>query len=82
MYTLVYYVTKTRNEEVHEDKYPGEEFRLKKNALHFLRGILKGCYIEDGYAVENVKNGLNCYESKRNAKGEREVTEIHIRIEK
>lgn len=82
MYTLVYYVTRTKNEEVQKNRYPGEEFRLKKNALHFLREISKECYIENGYIVEDVKNGLNCYKSKKNAKEVRETIETRVRIEK
>ena len=82
MYTLIYYVKRTENEKVYENKYTGEEFRLKKNALHFLREISKECYIENEYAVEDVKNGLNCYKSKKNAKGVRETIETRIRIEK
>lgn len=82
MYTLVYYVKRTESEKVYENKYPGEEFRLKKNALHFLREISKECYIENDYAVEDVKNGLNCYKSKKNDKGVWETTETRIRIEK
>lgn len=82
MYTLVYYVKRTESEKVYENKYLCEEFRLKKNALHFLREISKECYIENGYAVEDVKNGLNCYKSKKNDKGVRETIETRIRIEK
>ena len=82
MYTLVYYVRKTESEKVYENKYPGEEFRLKRNALHFLREISKECYIESGYAVEDVKNGLNCYRSRKNTQGVRETIETRIRIEK
>lgn len=82
MYTLVYYVSKKVSNEVFEKKYPGEEFRLKKNALCFLRGISKECYVENGYTVEDVKNGLNCYKSKKNVKGERETIETRVRIEK
>lgn len=82
MYTLVYYVKRTASEKVYENKYPGEEFRLKKNALHFMREISKECYIGNGYAVEDVKNGLNCYKSKKNAEGVRETIETRIRIEK
>ena len=82
MYTLVYYVKRTGNEKVCENKYFGEEFRLKKDALHFLRGISKECYIENGYTVEDVKNGMNCYKSKKNARGVRETIEILVRIEK
>lgn len=82
MYTLVYYVKRTESEEVYENRYPGEEFRLKKNALHFLREISKECYIENDYTVEDVKNGLNCYKNKKNAKGVRETIEMRVRIEK
>lgn len=77
MYTLVYYVRRTENEKASENKYPGEEFRLKRNALQFLREISKACYIENGYTVEDVKNGLNCY--KREA---RVTFEMRIKIEK
>lgn len=82
MYTLVYYVRKTEGDKVYKNEYHGEEFRLKRNALHFLREITKECYIESDYAVEDVKNGLNCYKSKKDAKGERETIEMRIRIEK
>lgn len=82
MYTLVYYVKRTENEKVYVNKYPCEEFRLKKNALQFLREISKECYIESGHAVEDVKNGLNCCKSEKNANGVRETIETRIRIEK
>lgn len=82
MYQLVYYVRRVENEKVYENEYQGEEFRLKKNALHFLREISKECYIENGYATESVKNGLNCYKSEKNAKGVREIIETRVRIEK
>lgn len=82
MYTLVYYVKRTENEKVYENKYLGEEFRLKRDTLHFLREISKECYIESDYTVEDVKNGLNCYKSRQNAKGVRETIETRIRIEK
>lgn len=82
MYTLIYYVKRTEGEKVNENKYPGEEFRLKKNAVHFLREISKECYIENGYSVEDVKNGLNCYKSKMNAESVREIIETRVRIEK
>ena len=82
MYTLVYNVRTTEREKVYENEYPSEEFRLKRNALHFLREISKECYIENGYSVEDVKGGLNCYRSKKNAEGVRETIETRVRIEK
>ena len=47
-----------------------------------MREISKECYIENGYTVEDVKNGLNCYKSKKNAKEVRETIETRVRIEK
>lgn len=82
MYTLVYYVRKTEGNEVFENEYHGEEYRLKRDALHYLRKISKEDYIEDGFAVEDMKNGLNCYKSEKNAKGIRETIETRVRIEK
>lgn len=82
MYQLVYYVRKTEDEKVYENEYQGEEFRLKKDAVHFMRKISKECYIENGYTVEDVKNGLNCYKSKMSNKGGRETIETRARIEK
>lgn len=82
MYTLIYYVETTEGKKVYENEYHGEEFRLKKNALHFMREISKEDYIENGYAVEDVKNGLNCYKSEKNAKGVRKIIKTRIRIEK
>lgn len=82
MYTLVYYVRKTEGNEVFENEYQGEEFRLKRDALHFLRKISRECYVESSYTVEDVKNGLNCYKSRKNNKGERETIEMHVRVEK
>ena len=82
MYTLVYYVRRTENEKVYENEYHGEEFRLKREALHFLREITKECYIENKHVIEDVKNGLNCYKSIKNAKGVRETIDTRIRIEK
>lgn len=82
MYQLVYYVRKTEDEKVYENEYQGEEFRLKKDAIHFMRKISKECYIENGYTVEDVKNGLNCYKNKMSNKGVRETIETRARIEK
>ena len=82
MYTLVYHVRRTENEKVYENEYPGEDFRLKKNALRFLREISKECCTENEYIVEDVKNGLNCYKSRKNAEGVRETIETRIRIER
>lgn len=82
MYELVYYVRRTEGEKVYENRYPGEEFRLKRHAVTFLRGMSKTCFIERGYAVEDVKDGLNCYKTKMNNMGIGETIEQRVRIEK
>lgn len=82
MYQLVYYIRRTEDGKVYKSEYSGEDFRLKKNALHFLRELSKVYYIENGYTIEDVKNGLNCYKIKKNAEGVRETIEQRIRIEK
>lgn len=82
MYKLVYYYKETTGSKVIERKYVGEEFRLKRRALHFLREIVKECYINDDYATEDIVGGLNCYKSEKTVEGNRKVTEILIKIEK
>nr|DAV13974.1 MAG TPA: hypothetical protein [Microviridae sp.] len=82
MYTLIYYVRKTKSEKVYENKYLGEDFRLKKDALRFLREISKECYIENGYTIEEVKNGMNCYRNRKDARGKSETIETRVRIER
>ena len=88
MYQLVYYVRTTEhgkdfeNEQVYENEYLGVEFRLKRDALRYMREMSKECYTENGHIVEDVKNGLNCHKSIMNAKGIRETNETRVRIEK
>lgn len=82
MYTIVYYVKEKEGSRVFELKYVGEEFRLKRNALHYLREIVKDYYINEGYATENIVSGLNCYKSEKTNKGDRKITETSIKVEK
>lgn len=81
-YALVYYVKETEGSKVIERKYVGEEFRLKKNALHFLREIVKECYIDDGYGTEVKVGSLFCYKSEKTDEGNRKIIEILIKVEK
>lgn len=82
MYTLVYYVKETEGSKVFEHKYVGEEFRMRNNALHYLREIVKDYYINEGYATENIVSGLNCYKSEKTNKGDRKIMETRIKVEK
>ena len=82
MYTLVYYVTKTKDGKVFENEYRGEEFRLKRNALHYLREIVQNDYKENGYTTEVRVGGIFCYKSKLTEKRERETEKVLIKVER
>ena len=82
MYTLVYYVTKEKEGKVFKYEYVNEEFRLRSNALHYLREIVQNEYKGNGYTTEIKVGGVFCYKSKLTEKGERETEKILIKVEK
>lgn len=82
MYQLVYYWKETKGKKVVEREYHSEEFRLRKNALHYLLEIVQSDYREEGYATEPSVGGLFCYKSFKNNKGDRVYTEILIKVMK
>ena len=83
MYTIIYYVTETKGTEVIEREYHyNDEYRLRRNALHYLREIVQSDYREQGYATSLLVGGLYCIKSEKTDKGERKTTEIHIKVEK
>ena len=88
MYRLVYYVTETMrtegNElpEVFENEYHSDEFRLRRNALHYLREIVKSEYREEGFGTEEIVGGIKCYKSEKTNNKKRKVIEIKIKVEK
>ena len=59
-----------------------DEFRLRKNALHYVLDIVQSDYREAGYATEARVGGIFCYKSEKTAQGDRKVTEIIIKVEK
>lgn len=82
MYTLNYYTTERTATEIIKHKYNyGEEFRLRKNALNYLREIVQGGYRKDGYATETIVGGIYCIKSEKIDKGERKTIEIRIKVE-
>lgn len=88
MYKLVTYYRETKTEyksgldEVVEREYHnGNEFRLRKNALHYLREIVQSDYREQGYATEEKVGGIFCYKSEKITTG-RKIEEITIKVEK
>lgn len=86
MYQLVYYIRKTKLEKLIQEenkmKPEAQGFRLRKNALHYLLEIVRADYQTLGYATEVRVGGIYCYRSKRTEKGEREIEEVLIKVEK
>ena len=82
MYTLIYNVRETEGNKVSEREYRGEEWRLRRTALNYLREIVRESYIENGYGTENIVGGIQCYKSEKTNKDERKITEIRIKVEK
>lgn len=82
MYTLVYYYRETTGSEVIEREYHSNEFRLRRNAIHFLLDIVQSEYREDGYGTEQIKEGINCYKSEKTENGDRKIIEMTIKVEK
>ena len=86
MYKLNYY-KRSKADNVNEgQKFEylsmGESFRLRRVALHYLFDIVQSEYRENGYATEVRAGSLYCYKSEKTAEGNREVTEILIKVEK
>lgn len=83
MYTLVYYYRETVDNRRNEyKKYNGGQFRLRKNALHYLREIVQSEYREEDFGTEEIKDGINCYKSEKIENGGRKIIEITIKVEK
>lgn len=83
MYTLIHYVTETKGTEVIEREYHyDDEYRLRRNALHYLREIVQNDYRELGWATSLIAGGLYCIKSEKTDKGERKITEMRIKVEK
>lgn len=82
MYQLVYYHRETTGSEVIEREYHNEEFRLRRNALHYLIEIVQSDYREEGYGTEQIVGGINCYKSEKTDDGKRKIIEVTIKVEK
>ena len=82
MYTINYYVTKKNGSEVFEEKYVNAEFRLRKDALNYLLGIVRKEYEECGYRTTNRVGGIHCYKSTLTENGENKIEDIIIKVEK
>lgn len=85
MYQLVYYVKTTEglaSKEQESNKYEGAKFRLRRNALHFVREIEQCEYRIKGFATEEIASGISCYKSEKTEYGDRKITEIIVKVEK
>ena len=84
MYTLVYYYTETTGSEVIKRKYQSNfEFRLRRNALHYLLEIVQNYYREEeGFGTEQIVGGINCYKSEKVGNGKRKVIDLTVKVEK
>lgn len=83
MYQLVYYYRETTGSKVIEKEYRNKfEFRLRRNALHYLLEIIQNEYRENGYGTEQIVGGINCYKSEKIENEGRKIIEITIKVEK
>lgn len=83
MYQLVYYYRETTGSEVIEKEYRNKfEFRLRRNALHYLLEIIQSEYRANGYGTEQIVGGINCYKSEKTENGDRKIIEMRIKVEK
>ena len=82
MYQLVYYYRETTGSTVFEREYHSDEFRLRRNALHYLLEIVQSDYRADGYGTEQIVGGINCYKSEKTDNGDRKIIEVKIKVEK
>lgn len=81
MYQLVYYYTETTGNEVIEKEYHSNEFRLRRNAMHYLLEIVQSEYREEDFGTEQIVGGINCYKSEKTENG-RKIIEVKIKVEK
>lgn len=82
MYTLVYYYRETTGSEVIEREYHSDEFRLRREALHYLLKVVQSDYREDGYETIQIVGGINCLKNEKTAQGDRKIIKVKIKVEK
>ena len=82
MYQIVYYYKETIGKKISEEIVKGDEFRLRRNALHYILDIVQSDYREDGWGTESIVGGINCYKSEKKDNGDRKIMEVRIKVEK
>lgn len=90
MYRLVYNYRETtmgkngKRDEVIEQEYNyGDEFRLKKDAVHFLCKEIQNEYKEMGYTTEQISGvAIHCIKTDITDESKRVVIEWRISVKK
>lgn len=82
MYQVVYYYKETVGKSVEEKVIEGAEFRLKRNALHYIFDVVQSDFREDNYGTEPIVGGINCYKSEKTNEEERKIMEVRVKVEK
>lgn len=84
MYKIVYSRKETDGIQSVEDvhMYP-HQFRLKRDAVHYVRAIIQNIYREEGYATELIaKGGISCLKTEISPTGNRIEREFTIEVKK
>lgn len=83
MYKVVYYYKEMIvGKSVEEKIIEGAEFKLRRNALHYVLDIVRSDLMAEGYGTAPIVGGINCYKSERIEKGSRKMIEIRVKVEK
>lgn len=84
MYQIIYYYRETI--DGHRNpmrKFQNKaEFRLRRNALHYVRELVQSEFREKGFGTEEIKNGINCYKSEKTENNGIKIIDITIVVEK
>ena len=71
---------KQSTKEVRE--YP-HQFRLKRNAVHYVRETVQNDFRREGYATELIaKGGISCFKSEITSEGNRNEIEFTIEVKR
>lgn len=84
MYQIIYYYRETidgRRNPMRKFQNKAE-FRLRRNALHYIREIVQNEFREKDFGTEEIKGGINCYKSEKIENGGIKIINITIVIEK
>lgn len=83
MYKVVYYYKEMIvGKSVEEKVIEGAEFKLRRNALHYVLDIVRRDLKADGYGTEPIVGGINCYKSEKLKEGGRKIMEVRVKVEK